>query len=132
MKLNLESLELATSSLERATTRSEKHKQDEELRDAVIQRFEYTYELAWKMLKRQIEKDAPSKEAIDQLSYKELIREGFERGLIAKVEPWFAYREARNTTSHTYNEKSAKEVHAVALKFLPDVKKLLEELKKRN
>ena len=52
MKLNFDSFERAISSLDRGIVRSEKDPGDEEVRDAVIQRFEYTYELAWKMLKR--------------------------------------------------------------------------------
>ncbi len=131
-RLILDSLERAIDQLERAITRAEKDKKDEEIRDAVIQRFEYTYELAWKMLKRQLEMDSPNPSTIDSLSFKELIREGAERSLIKKVEPWFNYREARNITSHTYEEKNATRVYLVALIFLPDAQELLLELKKRN
>ncbi len=132
MKLILDSLERAIASLERAIIRAEANPTDEEVRDAVIQRFEYTYELAWKMLKRRLEGDSPGGTLIDSLSFKDLIREGAEKGLIKEVQPWFGYREARNITSHTYEEKNAKQVYSVALKFLPDAKTLLLELKKRN
>jgi nucleotidyltransferase substrate binding protein (TIGR01987 family) len=132
LKLILDSLGRAIASLEKAIVRAEMNLSDDELRDAVIQRFEYTYELCWKMLKRQLEMDSPGSAQIDSLSFKDLIREGAEKGLIPKVEPWFSYREARNITSHTYEEKQAKLVYTVALKFLPDAKQLLATLQQRN
>jgi hypothetical protein len=51
MRLDLSSWKKALNSLERAIARSTASPADEELRDAVIQRFEYCYELSWKMLK---------------------------------------------------------------------------------
>ena len=52
MKLDFSSLKKAVKSLGKAIARTQKAPSDEELRDAVIQRFEYTYELACKMMKR--------------------------------------------------------------------------------
>lgn len=132
MPLDLTSFEKALRSLERAVVRSQKAPQDEELRDAVIQRFEYSYEISWKMMKRRIEAESATPASIDVLSFRDLLREAGEKGLIPHVEPWFEYREARNRTSHAYDEKNAKAVYDAALKFLPDAQSLLEELKKRN
>ena len=132
MSLDLSSLEKALTSLDRAIKRSQAAPGDEELRDSVIQRFEYTYELSWKMLKRQLEADAPSPEAIDALGFKDLVREGAVSGLIADPEAWFAYREQRNITSHTYDEKKAEQVYRAALRFYGDALALFGELKKRN
>lgn len=132
MKFDLSAIEKAVGSLERALKRSQKEKKDEELRDAVIQRFEYTYELCWKMMKRRLEADASSPSAIDTLSFKDLLREAAEKGLIADVEAWFDYRDARNRTSHTYDEKNAEQVYKTAVLFFPAAKNLLEELRKRN
>jgi hypothetical protein len=73
--------------LERAATRALGAPVDEELRDATIQRFEYTYELAWKMLERHLEAVVPDPARIDTLSFRELMREGAERGLIDQIEP---------------------------------------------
>ena len=52
--------------------------------------------------------------------------------MITHVEEWFGYREQRNITSHTYDEKKAVSVYKTALKFLPDAKALLAVLKERN
>ena len=132
MNLDFSALEKAVASLERGVNRSSLAVEDEELRDAVIQRFEYTYELCWKMLKRQIEAEAASPSAVDGYSFRDLLREGAERGMIVNVEAWFGYREQRNITSHTYDEQKALSVYQTALQFLPDAKALLASLKERN
>ena len=104
-------LEKALSALHEAIERSKKEADDEMLRDATIQRFEYSYELSWRLLKRRIEHDAATRSDIDSLSFKGLIREGAERGYISNPESWFKYRECRNLTSHTYNEINANIVY---------------------
>jgi len=100
------------------------------VRDATIQRFEYTFELAIKFLKRYLE-TLPEGQDVDQLNYRDLIRLGAEAGVVENVEAWFDYREARNVTSHAYNENKADEVYEAAKKFLPDVKFLLAQLQSR-
>ncbi len=52
------------------------------IRDASILRFEYTYELCHKMLKRYLEITEPNAQEIDQMSFPALIRTGSERGLL--------------------------------------------------
>ncbi|OAD21823.1 Nucleotidyltransferase substrate binding protein [Candidatus Thiomargarita nelsonii] len=130
--LDLSSLEKALTSLEYAVERSQKEHKDEEVRDSVIQRFEYSYELSWKMLKRQLEIDSQTPASIDAMGFKEMIREGAERGLIDNPEVWFEYRRQRNITSHVYNETKAISVYETALVFLQDAKLLLQKLKQRN
>jgi Nucleotidyltransferase substrate binding protein like len=82
MKLDLSALEKALASLARALQRAQGLPADEELRDACIQRFEYSFELAWKMLKRRLELDVPSTDAVDALSYRAMIRLAAERRLL--------------------------------------------------
>lgn len=100
------------------------------VRDATVQRFEYTYEMAQKLMVRYLEQKFSSKE-IDGLNRKEILRYAFENGLIKNVEAWFKYHKARNYTSHAYDEKVANRVYATAKKFLPHVKSFLVELEKR-
>jgi nucleotidyltransferase substrate binding protein (TIGR01987 family) len=132
MQLDLKSWKRALASLERAITRSTAAPKDEEVRDAVIQRFEYSYELSWKMLKRHLQQVVPDPGAVDQWSFKELIREAAERGLIAAVEPWIEYRYQRNMTAHAYDEEKARRVYASAQSFIIDAKALLAEVERRN
>lgn len=132
MKLDFSSYEKAIHSLKRVLDRSRSVPEDEDIRDACIQRFEYTYELAFKMLKRQLEQELPSREELDQLPFKEVIRVGAERGLIAAPERWFDYRNKRNITSHTYDEAKAREVFSVLSDFAADAADLLARLNARH
>lgn len=69
-------------------------------RDGMIQRFEYTQELAWKLLKNYIEYQGEA-----QLGgSRDTIRQAFRLGLIENSEPWFDMLESRNLTSHVYDE----------------------------
>ena len=130
-KLDLSSLSKALDSLGRAVERSQKEPDDEEVRDAVIQRFEYSYELCWKMLKRAIERESPVPAEVDQMSFRDLVREGGERGFIAEVEHWMEYRSQRNITPHTYDRAIAVSVYQTTLRFLPDALALLAKLQER-
>lgn len=129
MKLDLSALEKALASLARALVRAEGLPADEELRDACIQRFEYCFELAWKMLKRRLELDVPSTDAVDALSYRAMIRVAAERGLLANPQAWFDYRDLRNLTSHTYDAVVAQRVYACVADFKRDADELLVALK---
>ncbi|MCX6641636.1 MAG: nucleotidyltransferase substrate binding protein [bacterium] len=132
MPLDFSPLQKALTSLNKAIKRSQTALDDEELRDAVIQRFEYTHELCWKMLKRQLEQESLNPTEIDRLAYRDLLREAAERGILANIERWMDYREARNITSHTYDEQKAKYVYEAAVLFYQDAAKLLSALEKRN
>jgi nucleotidyltransferase substrate binding protein (TIGR01987 family) len=132
MSLDFSSLDKAMASLNRAIHRANLSREDEELRDAVIQRFEYTYELCWKMLKRQLEAESPYPQSVDTLSFRELLRESAERGMITDVEKWLFFRERRNQTSHTYDAEKAAEVYLAALEFQIEAERLLSKLRKRQ
>jgi len=132
MGLVLTPLARAIASLRRGVDRSRLEPDDEEVRDAVIQRFEYTYELCWRMLKRQIERESATPVEVDRLGFRDLMRVGAERGYIADPERWFRYREARNVTSHTYDEAKAKVVYRTATTFLDDAQLLYDALLRRN
>lgn len=101
------------------------------IKSGVVQHFEFTYELCWKYMKRMLGELAGAY-MTDGLSRKELFRMSAEYGLIDNPDSWFAYHEARNLTSHTYNQFVADEVVALALKFHKDAQKLLDQLKIKN
>ncbi len=132
MKLNFTALQKALNSLEIAIKRSQSHKHDKELRDAVIQRFEYTFELSFKFLKRVLELESPSPMLVDQMSYKDILREACEKGFIDNFHVWVVYRDQRNITSHTYNENKAESVYQTALTFYNDALKLSQQLMNRS
>lgn len=90
------------------------------VRDAAIQRFEFCIELAWKMLKKKMGSSSVAPKAI--------VREGAQQGLIADPSEWIRYIDARNLTSHTYNEETARNVFETVQRFLPDLEKLRKKL----
>lgn len=97
----------------------------EQLRNSVIQCFEFTYELSHKMLKRHLEETAASPEEIDQLTFQDLIRLGNENGLLrSDWGQWRTYRQARTDSSHTYDEVKAEAVYAIAPDFLEEARYL--------
>ena len=113
-----------------ARTQSENVPQDI-IRDSVIQRFEYSYELCWKFLQRWIKINVSPEDA-DPRTKKDLFRLAAKKQLIESPEAWFEFAEARNQTAHTYNEKNAEYVYQVALTFLPEAENLLNSLEKLN
>ncbi|TYP50918.1 nucleotidyltransferase substrate binding protein [Thermosediminibacter litoriperuensis] len=74
--------------------------------DGVIQRFEFTFELAWKLVK-----DCLEYEGIEAKSPRSAIREGFKAGIISDGEAWIEMLVDRNKTSHIYDEEEAKAIY---------------------
>ena len=90
---------LALNSLINAVDEYKKNTNNLFVRDASIQRFEYTYELAHKMIKRYLEISEPNAEAIDLMSFPDLIRTAAERGLILHSwDQWKLYRDSEVIT----------------------------------
>lgn len=130
--LDLSNLEKALNSLKVALDRSKTSPQDEELRDACIQRFEYSFELAWKLIKRQLELEIGNSSEVDSYSKKTLFRVAGEKGLIVNIESWFDFITKRNLTSHTYNANNAILVYGITSKFYNEASELLRVLKTRH
>lgn len=93
----------AVSQLEKAVGKPK----DEFLRDSVIRRFEFTHELAWKMLKLRLEA-----EDIFVKTPRETLQAALQAGLIEDGNAWSDLQKMRNLTSHTYNEQLADDVYA--------------------
>lgn len=134
MTLDLSALEKAITSLEEAVSFSQKLPSQvsfDIVRDSVIQRFEYTYELSWKLLQRWIKLNIGPEDA-EPRTKKDLFRLAAKKQMIKNPEDWFLFTEARNEVAHTYNEKKAAHVYDVALKFLPAAKSIYLELEQHN
>jgi nucleotidyltransferase substrate binding protein (TIGR01987 family) len=102
------------------------------LNAGVVQHFEFTFELCWKMLKRQLERELPSSAELDSTSYRDLLRLGQQRGLIGTIEPWFEFRELRNITAHTYARDKALKVVNGAPAMHAHANALLAAIEARN
>ena len=104
----LEKLNLAYNSLKEMiefgnTANISLEKFDEALRDSIIKKFEYTFELSWKTIKAYLEE-----EGYEEISSpKKVLKQAFESNIITDEEVWSNMLEARNSTAHTYDEEKA-------------------------
>jgi len=131
-KLNISNFERAIARLEEAIAEYEQDTTKTVVRDGLIQRFEFTYEIAHKTLKRFLEFASPSPEQYDRMSFQDLIRSGNEQSLLLGDWPdWKQYRDMRSKTSHTYDEEIALEVLAGIPAFLEEARYLRNKLKER-
>ncbi|WP_251862433.1 nucleotidyltransferase substrate binding protein [Clostridium sp. Marseille-Q2269] len=75
--------------------------------DGVIQRFEFTFEQSWKLMKLYLEY-----EGIEEAkSPRSTIRAAFKYGIIEDGDPWINMMIDRNKTSHVYDESTAIEIY---------------------
>ena len=126
MSISFEELQKALDTLHEALNFSKKVETDPTIykiaRDACIQRFEYCIELSWKTSVKAL--GSQTKFA------KPAIREMARADLIDSAEIWLDFIEARNNTSHSYDENVAKKVFYQIVKFHPESQELLKRLRK--
>jgi len=132
MKLDTTSLGNAVRRLREGLARCEREPADEQIRDGLIQRFEFTYELSYRMLSRYLKVIAASPDEIERMPFADLIRTGNAQGLLRSDWPaWRRFREMRTRTSHTYDNKVASQVAAAIPAFLEEAEHLYAELQRR-
>ena len=109
MNPHLTRYKLKQQAFERALIQLEKvlaQPVSEYIRDAAIQRIEFTYELAWKTLQAYL-----ATLDITVLSPKETLKIAYQQGLLGDANAWSELHMKRNLTSHTYDEKLAETVY---------------------
>lgn len=111
----LEDFKKAHARLQEALNRTEF---DELVKDGIIQRFEFTFELAWKTLKDYLEDNG----VMDVANPKKVLRKAFQENLFNDGELWLKMLEDRNSLSHLYKQemsdnifKSIKESYSRAI-----------------
>ncbi|HEX4172720.1 MAG TPA: nucleotidyltransferase substrate binding protein [Acetobacteraceae bacterium] len=130
--LDISALVNAVARLREGLDRHRLTPQDEQLRDGLIQRFEYTYELSHRMLRRYLRTTAPSPGEYDQMPFQDLIRIGDDQGLLRGDWPrWRRFRDMRARTSHTYSAAVAEQVVAGIPEFLEEATHLMHQLQRR-
>jgi len=92
-------------------------KMDDLQKEGFVQRFEFTHELSWKLMK-------------DYLNYqgnfeingsRDTIREAFKVGLIQDGEVWMEMIKSRNLSSHTYDEATLRQIlESVSQKYIQE------------
>lgn len=123
-----ERLTVFGSALERLTVvvnlSSERHLNEFE-RDSLIKRFEFTYELGWKLM-MSFEKENG---ITGMLGSKDVIRHAVALGLIDNGEAWMDMIDARNQTTHIYDEGTAVNVaDSIIFTFFPLLQALQEKM----
>lgn len=127
--LDLRTVKKVVMTLEEALLEFGKDTKNSFVRDACIRRFEYSYELCDYILRRYLSLTEANSAKIAALSFTDLIRTGSKRKLLLHDwEKWSEYRDARNITSHTYDEKKAKQVIKIIPEFIDEAKFLLDKL----
>jgi nucleotidyltransferase substrate binding protein (TIGR01987 family) len=104
-----DALDIAQSDLEKAGT---------------IQYFEFTFELAWKTMRRILKSRGK-----DLNSPKTVIRDAALEKLIDSPEAWFRFMEDRNETVHTYKKNVAARIFADLHSFRDEMRIFIERLK---
>ena len=93
--------------------------------DGCLHRFEFTFELAWKVIKSYLEYMGVVE---GTGSPRETIQNGFKQGLISDGEGWIEMMLSRNALSHLYDEGESRRIYNnIKEKHI----KLLRELKEK-
>ena len=99
---------------------------DELSKDGVIQRFEFTFEVLWKTIKKFLEY-----KGIEARTPKDCFKEAFTIGLIDDESLVLNMLQDRNTTSHIYDKKTSEEIFdRIKTLYVPAIDQLISSLKK--
>ena len=121
---NLKSLEKALLQLSDALEQAE----SPIVRDACLQRFEFSYELLWKTLKIFLEEI----HGVRAVSPRQVFKEAFALSIIDEELTFVEMIESRNTLSHTYNEEQAAKIYVKCADYLKAMKNVLAQLNKQT
>lgn len=127
---NITSLENAVKRLGEILVRYQRDVSDDGIRDAVIQRFEFTYSIVLKILRKYFIERAFIVDDVEHMSFNDMIRTANNLDLLkSNLEIWTNYRNMRNLTSHTYNEEIALKVVSIIPAFYEEILYLVDKLK---
>ena len=132
MQLDLQIFANAVARLEEGVVNYAKDKSNSFSRDAVIQRYEFTYELACKTMRRYLAARADAPTEFHKAEFSTVIRAACDQNLLlGEWADWKKYRDLRGKASHAYDETLALEVVADIPKFLTEAQYLLKKLRER-
>lgn len=122
-KQRFENLLKAFKLLQEAVERDGLSRLEEE---GMVQRFEYTFELAWKTLK-----DLLMSRGVDATFPRDVIKEAFQSGLVTDGDTWIEMLDRRNQLSYTYNETTfTQAIENVRTRYYPALATLVETLRR--
>jgi nucleotidyltransferase substrate binding protein (TIGR01987 family) len=133
VELITEPLEKALTTLKEAWAEYQKNMSNTFVRDSVIQRFEYTFEISHKILRRFLSDAESSRAEIQEMLFNDLIRLGCKRGMLLNdLETWNKYRKLRNLTSHNYDEFNTEYIIAIIPIFIEEIDYELVKIKEKS
>ena len=128
-KLDFTSLRNALARLKEGYARYESDVSDIQIRDGLIQRYESTYEISHKMLKRHLEMTSANPEAFDALPCADLIRTGNEQSLLkSDWTAWKVFREMRALANNALEDQAALEIVKVIPIFIEEIQFFIRQL----
>ena len=127
-RLSVESLEKALARLDEGFADAARYPDLLTVRDGVIQRFEIAMDLCWKLMQRVL-KEIYQVDEGTLLSKKDIFRQAAKHRLLDDTEAWLGHYEARNKTSHIYDNEEAGRAFERARAFLADARITLDRLR---
>lgn len=127
-KLDVSALEKAVSRLREGLSDAEKISDMRTVKDGVVKQFEFTVDLAWKLLQRYLKQIAQIDEA-EIRTKKDIFRESAKRKIIMDAEKWINYYEARNMALESYDLDRALIICELAKELPLDIDYLIRALK---
>lgn len=97
--------------------------QDDLVIDATIQRFEFTFELCWKSMKKFL-----IEEGLDATTPRQVLQYAYGNKWIHNEALWLGMLQDRNLTSHTYREEQARQIYTRIHKYAPELRNLFQFL----
>lgn len=98
-------------------------------KEGTIQRFKFTHELAWKVLKDYLEFEGVT----GIVGSRSAVREAFNAGIISNGQIWMNMIESRNRTVHTYQKKILiDEYNKIVNIYVTELKALIKTLEDRQ
>ena len=129
VELDIESLRIAKISLEKVLQVYNEGNVDEEMcnifADSCIKRFEYTFETAWKVMKKYFKLQYSKTE--EELTMNNIFRYMESYGFTTSWLKWKDYYSQRNNTAHEYNFEKARRLINIVPDFLEEVNFLLQK-----
>ena len=131
-RLDLSLLEQALGRLRQAIQDYDTHPEIESLRDSVVIRYVFTYELLFQVASRFVQLEHPKSTPESEMTKSRVIRRANDLGVLRmEWQEFVKYRDARNDVAHTYSESKALRVVELAHSFVEEAQHLLTRVKEK-
>lgn len=105
---------------------SDKSVEEEYIVDIAVKRFEFSYEMTWKTLKRFLEYSG-----VEVKSPRDVFKEAYAMKWIDDGELFIEMIKDRNISSHEYSESKSMQIYKKVKKYYPKMREVYEFLKKK-